>query len=925
MFEMKLQQESVSADEIGQQFLAYYARLGYEILPGSSLLNDSVPMSFVMSAGMAQFESLSGQKRSGDHFVLIQNCFRYFDLEQIGVSKTHLSLFQMPGAFDFGPVERQRAISQIWDLLINTYAFDPGSLAVTYFGGDTIDGQTLPPDTETAAAWRAVGMPEEQIFGLPAEHNFWSQNARAVGRRNSRKRGPNTEVFWDRGAEYACGPHCIPSCSCGRYIEFLNALFITLRIDEETRQLTPLKEPFTEIVIGLERAAFLLQGKDSVFEIDSMDALVQQLRCFSKPLPMEIEGLDPNKFERLLVDHLRALLFLIADGAPPPGRGGRARLMRILVRELLTSQRLLGISDPGFMRSMILSALELYPQLAPARRPLLEYLAKEGDVFERTVQVGMYDLEAILGQGNGQIGGADILALEKKHGLPLPLLKYRLWQKNIAFQHEEYEAARSQLSQKAQATKPASAPFKSIQGWKKTDEIMQVFLEHYRALGYQRIAGGSLLDDSIPMSFVMSAGLAQVERSMARTMEQGRNRFVLLQNCFRHFDLDKIGQSKTHLSFFRMLGAFCIGAVDRQEQIEGAWNLARQAYQLPPEKLWATYFGGGTIEGRPFEPDLETYRVWRSLGISTDHLLGLDGESNFWKQSAMLMGAEHAPKCGPNSEIFFDRGLELSCGPDCRPGCACGRFVEFFNMLFITWSIDEKTDQVRALENPFTETVIGVERLAMILQGAASVYEIESIQPLMLQIQQSVTTSNLEEQERVHYERILADHLRALLFLVADGAPPPGKGGRAFLMRRLAREVLVSLALLGLEGSNFLPAMIEQALALHQESLPAGKPVRVILSSYIDSEKSKFEHTLKSGFERIERRLARENLHWMSGQDVTCFEKEYGLPLPMLARFLAERGITYHPEAYQAARELRNLEALESQARPALMIAKGTK
>jgi len=426
---MNLQGKSVSTEAIRQQFLAYYARLGYEIMPGSSLLSDSVPMSFVMSAGMVQFESLAGKKRSADHFVLIQNCFRYFDLKQIGVSKTHLSLFQMSGAFDFGPVDRGRTITQIWDLLIHVYGFQPGSLAVTYFGGDRIDGQTLPPDKETAAAWRAVGVHDERIFGLPAKHNFWSQSAQAVGYTNSRKRGPNTEVFWDRGAEHACGLDCIPGCSCGRYIEFLNTLFITHEINEKTRQLLPLQEPFTEIVIGLERAALILQGKDSVFEIDSMDALVQQLRCFSKPLPVEIEGLATDKFERLLVDHLRALLFLIADGAPPPGKGGRARLVRILMRELLTGQRLLGISDPGFVRSMVLSALELYPQLAPARRLLLEYLAKEGGIFERTVQVGMYDLDAVLKQGNRRISGADILALEKKHGLPLALLKYRLWQK----------------------------------------------------------------------------------------------------------------------------------------------------------------------------------------------------------------------------------------------------------------------------------------------------------------------------------------------------------------------------------------------------------------------------------------------------------------------------------------------------------------
>ncbi|HEX2990788.1 MAG TPA: alanine--tRNA ligase-related protein, partial [Anaerolineales bacterium] len=282
----------MGTNEIGQRFVEYFARLGYEPIQGSSLLDDSVPMSFVMSAGMVQFERLSDGRRQGDHFVLVQNCFRYFDLDRIGTSRIHLSLFRMPGAFDFGPVDRQRTIHQIWTLLTEEFGFDPEKLVVTYFGGDTIDGQVLPADEETASAWRTVGVAEERIIGLPAASNFWMQTSLAVGSRNSRKRGPTTEVFFDRGVELACGSACAPGCSCGRYVEFLNTLFITHGIDDHTHLLFPLEEPFTEIVIGEERVAFLLQGRDSVYETDTIQPLVQQVRCFSKPLPADIKGMD---------------------------------------------------------------------------------------------------------------------------------------------------------------------------------------------------------------------------------------------------------------------------------------------------------------------------------------------------------------------------------------------------------------------------------------------------------------------------------------------------------------------------------------------------------------------------------------------------------------------------------------------------------
>lgn len=909
----QVSQTHMNVEEIGNRFLDYHSSLGYEMIPGSSLLDDSIPMSFVMSAGMVQFERLADKKRGGDHFALIQNCFRYFDLEQIGDSNTHLSLFQMPGAFDFGPVNRQRTICQIWDLLIEVYGLNPSSLFVTYFNGGEIDGQVLPPDLETAQAWDAIGLPTDHIVGLGVESNFWKQTSLAVGPQNSRKRGPNTEVFYDRGVQYSCGTTCQPGCSCGRFVEFLNTLFITFQFDPHTHQLILLDEPFTEIVIGRERLALILQGKDSVFEIDSVSPLIQQLRCFSKPLPVEIDGLAPVKFERILVDHLRALLFLTADGAPPPGKGGRARLMRKLIRELWTSQRLLGISDSGFMRSMIMTALELYPQLAPVQKRLLGYLAEEHERFERTVQVGLYDLEAILKRGNHQISREDAFALESEHGLPLPLLRYRLWQKDAAFtQADNHKPARSLSDVGMVGKRTAFVSTRRDQKDYGTNKVVQIILDIHHGLGYEVLPGSSLLDVSIPMSFVMSVGLVQVERAAAHLAGQGKNNFVLLQNCFRHFDLDKIGSSRTHLSFFRMLGAFTSGPVDRQGKVRTAWNLATKTFQLPPEKLWATFFSGDIIAGNVFEPDWETHQAWREVGLQEDHLLGLDGENNFWKQSAMVMGPEHASKCGPNSEIFYDRGTDLSCGPECQPGCGCSRFVEFLNMLFITHFLDEDSGQGYLLEVPFTESVIGVERLAMILQDEASIYDIDSIHPLVLQIRRFSTNSGLDEDRRLHYERLLTDHIRALLHLVFDGAPPPGKGGRAFLVRRLVREVLVGLELLGIREPSHFSDLLDQAIALCRDSRCGFEDVKTTITHYVADEKMRLEHTLTSGFARIERILSIRNVHWLSGQDILDFEKEFGLPLPLLERFLNKNHIAYNPRAIEAAGELWKLDLLET-------------
>jgi alanyl-tRNA synthetase len=306
----------------------------------------------------------------------------------------------------------------------------------------------LPADIETFKAWRAAGLPESQIYALPAPDNFWKQNALHVGAVNSRKCGPTTEVFYDRGRHLACGPACCPGCSCGRFVELLNTLFITLRMDEANGELLPLEEPFTETVIGRERVTAVLQDFPSVYEIDVLRPLILQTRCSAHAAILPEN--ERRKHERLLVDHLRALLFLTADGAPPPGRGGRARLMRILARELLTSQRLLGISDPGFLRGLLRLALEIYPHLASVQGRTLEYIANESDTFNRTVQRGLRDLEASLFRRvERRLRGEEILALEKRRGIPFSLLKYLCWQKGILYDVNEYHAAHERFQQKA--------------------------------------------------------------------------------------------------------------------------------------------------------------------------------------------------------------------------------------------------------------------------------------------------------------------------------------------------------------------------------------------------------------------------------------------------------------------------------------------
>ena len=262
---------------------------------------------------------------------------------------------------------------------------------------------------------------------------------------------------------------------------------------------------------------------------------------------------------------------------------------------------------------------------------------------------------------------------------------------------------------------------------------------------------------------------------------------------------------------------------------------------------------------------------------------------------------EHVPKCGPHTEVFFDQGAHLKCGPACRPGCHCGRFVEFLNVLFITWHIDDETGVVSPLEESFTETVMGTERVAMLLQGVPSVFEIEGIRPLLECVCRFAKPPAWPVADRARHERVIVDHTRALLFLVADGAPPPGKGGQAYLMRRLVRGTLTSQKILGISDPELISSLIETALDLYAGQHPRLLSAQDRLLEFIADEKQRFERTLKAGQRQLDRLLKRRGDGSVSGEDMLNLEKRHGVPMPLQEVMLTQNQVRFSRQAYQKA------------------------
>ena len=435
--------------------------------------------------------------------------------------------------------------------------------------------------------------------------------------------------------------------------------------------------------------------------------------------------------------------------------------------------------------------------------------------------------------------------------------------------------------------------------------ISERFIRYYQDLSFKKLPGTSLLNPSIPMTFVMSAGLAEVETAIdqlgSRTPDYD---YVMVQNCFRHFDVDRIGKSDLHLSLFQMPGAFSFGHIDRQVTVRRMWEVLTRDLEIDRNRLWASYFAGGQISGNSFDADLDTHLAWREIGLPEERIVGLGVDHNFWKQGGGIDGQETTRKCGPNTELFFDRGPQLSCGTGCRPGCKCGRFVEFANSLFIFAEMDAETNELSLMVKPFTETVIGAERVAMILSDKPTVFDIETVKPLT----DYLRSLHLDQSEELYIDveeskRILVDHLRALVFLTADGAPPPGKGGRSRLMRILIRRVLAQTKVLGIDSAHCLPSLIDRVTDLDGNQHQDLKRGRDALVEYIHTERLAFERTLSRGYRQLDRLLAKNNGRPLSGKELVNLVKQFGIPVSLLRLTLARRGLEFDEHDYGQAIE----------------------
>jgi alanyl-tRNA synthetase len=421
-----------------------------------------------------------------------------------------------------------------------------------------------------------------------------------------------------------------------------------------------------------------------------------------------------------------------------------------------------------------------------------------------------------------------------------------------------------------------------------SDEIRRAFLNYFEERGHRAVRSSSLIPQNDPTLLFTNAGMVQFKGVFLGEETRDYKRATTSQKCVRaggkHNDLEIVGKTARHHTFFEMLGNFSFGDYFKKEAIEMGWDLLIRQWGLPTEKMWVTIY----------LDDDEAFHLWRRVGVAEDRIVRLGEKDNFW-----AMG-ETGP-CGPCSEIVIDQGEGVGCGrPDCRVGCDCDRFLELWNLVFMQFNRDSE-GRLHPLAKPSIDTGMGLERISAILQGVKSNYETDLFKPIFKEIERVSRVPYGEDPRSDTSLRVIADHSRAATFLISDGVLPSNEG-RGYVLRRIMRRAMRHGKLLGVDGP-FLYQVSSKVVDLMKEAYPELRETEAFASKVIENEEGRFSETLDSGLkilrEELEQ-LEKEEKKVLSGEVAFRLYDTFGFPLDLTTEILQERGMSFDEEGFRA-------------------------
>jgi alanyl-tRNA synthetase len=415
-----------------------------------------------------------------------------------------------------------------------------------------------------------------------------------------------------------------------------------------------------------------------------------------------------------------------------------------------------------------------------------------------------------------------------------------------------------------------------------SDEIRATYLSFFEQRDHQRLPSASLVPAAYdPSVLLTTAGMHPLMPYFLQQERPPHPRLTSCQKCFRTVDIDIIGSTHRHLTFFEMLGNFSMGDYFKQGAIEFAWELSIQGFGFDPEKVWVTVFGGDEVLG--LGPDEEAIELWKAIGVPRERIVECPRSENFWQ-------AGPTGPCGPCSELYLDRGLDFGKADD-LPGGENERFLEFWNLVFMTFK-QGPPDTLTPLPAKNIDTGLGLNRLAAILQGKESVFETDQFQPLIELGEQLGGVRYGQDVATTRSLRILADHTRAMTFLVADGVVPSNED-RGYILRRVMRRAIQHGRALGF-APGFLPRFAEVVEQTMGGAYAELGEQRDAIHKWLAAEEESFGRTLEQGTKLLDELIARareQGEEGLGADDVFQLHDTYGFPIDLTREIAAEHDL----------------------------------
>ena len=416
--------------------------------------------------------------------------------------------------------------------------------------------------------------------------------------------------------------------------------------------------------------------------------------------------------------------------------------------------------------------------------------------------------------------------------------------------------------------------------WTSLNDLREKYLSFFESKGHLRLPSFSLVPNNDKSLLLINSGMAPMKKYFTGEVTPPRKRVTTCQKCIRTPDIEEVGKTDRHGTFFEMLGNFSFGDYFKKEATAWAWEFCTEVLEMPKDKLYVTIY----------ENDDEAYEIWtKQNGVSPDHIVRLGKADNFWEHGS--------GPCGPCSEIYFDRGEKYGCGsPDCKPGCECDRFTEFWNNVFTQFDNDGNNNYT-PLDHPNIDTGMGLERLACIMQGVDNIFEVDTVQNIMNKIAEIAGVNYHDDKKQDVSLRVITDHVRSSTFMISDGVIP-SNNGRGYVLRRLIRRACRHGRLLGV-NEPFLYKVCDTVISENAVAYPELGDKAELIKKVILSEEESFGKTIDAGLALLDEYIKKTDGKVFSGEDAFKLNDTFGFPLDLTKDILAEKGFTVDEDKFK--------------------------